>query len=66
MDIEALKKQIALRGYNVVNFSDAVKIDRSTFYRRLSGNGCSFTIEEVKRMKNVLKLDEDSAAKIFL
>lgn len=66
MDIEALKKQITLRGYNVVNFSDAVKIDRSTFYRRLSDNGCSFTIEEVKRMKNVLNLDEDSAAKIFL
>lgn len=66
MNVQALKRKILDCGYNIVEFSDKVSIDRSTFYRRLEKDGNSFTIEEALRIKDVLSLTDAEAYSIFL
>ena len=66
MDVRALKTRILSCGYNIVEFSDKVGIDRSTFYRRLDKDGNNFTIEEALRIKDVLSLTDAEAYSIFL
>ena len=66
MDVQALKAKILSCGYNIVEFSDKVGIDRSTFYRRLDKDGNNFTIEEALRIKEVLSLTDSEAYSIFL
>ena len=66
MNVQALKRKIIDCGYNIVEFSDKVSIDRSTFYRRLEKDGNSFTIEEALRIKDVLSLTDSEANSIFL
>ncbi|WP_277287672.1 XRE family transcriptional regulator [Veillonella montpellierensis] len=66
MDIDELKRLIFNRGFNIVSFSDAVGIDRSTLYRRLADSGSTFTIEEIKRIKEVLNINDEKATQIFL
>lgn len=66
MNVQALKRKILDCGYNIVEFSDKVSIDRSTFYRRLEKDGTSFTIEEALRIKDVLSLTDEEAYSIFL
>ena len=66
MNVQALKRKILDCGYNIVEFSDKVSIDRSTFYRRLEKDGNSFKIEEVLRIKDVLSLTDAEAYSIFL
>ena len=66
MNVQALKRKILDCGYNIVEFSDKVSIDRSTFYRRLEKDGNSFTIEEALRIKDVLSLTDAEAYYIFL
>lgn len=65
MDIQALKTKILSCGYNIVEFSDKVGIDRSTFYRRIDKDGNNFTIEEALRIKEVLLLTDGEAYSIF-
>lgn len=65
MNVQALKRKILDCGYNIVEFSDKVSIDRSTFYRRLEKDGNSFTIEEALRIKDVLSLTDAEAYSIF-
>lgn len=66
MNVQALKAKILSCGYNIVEFSDKVGIDRSTFYRRLDKDGNNFTIEEALRIKEVLSLTDSEAYSIFL
>lgn len=66
MNVQALKRKILDCGYSIVEFSDKVSIDRSTFYRRLEKDGNSFTIEEALRIKDVLSLTDAEAYSIFL
>ena len=66
MNVKALKAKILSCGYNIVEFSDKVGIDRSTFYRRLDKDGNNFTIEEALRIKAVLSLTDSEAYSIFL
>lgn len=66
MNVKALKEKIQSCGYNIVDFSDKVNIDRSTFYRRIESEGSKFTIEEVLRMKKALSLTDAEASYIFL
>lgn len=66
MNVQALKRKILDCGYNIVEFSDKVSIDRSTFYRRLEKDGNSFTIEEALRIKDVLSLTDAETYSIFL
>ena len=66
MNVQALKRKIVDCGYNIVEFSDKVNMDRSTFYRRLEKAGNNFTIEEALRIKDVLSLTDAEAYSIFL
>lgn len=66
LNVQALKRKILDCGYSIVEFSDKVSIDRSTFYRRLEKDGNSFTIEEALRIKDVLSLTDAEAYSIFL
>ena len=64
MNILKLKGKLVERGMNVEKLASKVRMDRSTLYRKLN-NGENFTVGEVKRIKNALKLDIEEANEIF-
>ncbi len=45
--------------------SEELNIDPSTLYRRLKNKGSKFNIEEAQKIKEVLKLSDKAAIKIF-
>lgn len=44
----------------------AIGIDQATFYRKMQSNGEKFTVGEMHKMIDVLKMPVDLAASIFL
>lgn len=65
ININKLKKEIALNNLSIEELSEKIGIDKSTFYRRLESNGKKFTIEEVIKIANVLNLDRKKVDSIF-
>ena len=65
VDTNKLKKKIEESGYNVESFSKLVSIDKSTFYRKLAGEGDGFTIKETDKICKSLKLNKDEVLGIF-
>lgn len=66
ININKLKKEIALNNLSIEELSEKIGIDKSTFYRRLESNGKKFTIEEVIKIANVLNLDRKKEDSIIL
>lgn len=66
MDVQALKTKILSCGYNIVEFSDKVGIDRSIFYRGLDKDGNNFTIEEALRIKEGFSLTMEKPILFFI
>ena len=65
IDVKKLKGKIVEKGYTVVALAQAIGCDRTTLYRRLSGDGASFTIGEIEKIAAKLDLSEDEAKDIF-
>lgn len=65
LHIETLKEKINEKGYTISRVSDAIGIDESTFYRKLKKNGDAFTIGEVNKIFETLKLTKEEAERIF-
>lgn len=65
ININKLKKEIALNNLSIEELSEKIGIDKSTFYRRLESNGKKFTIEEVIKIAKVLNLDRKKVDSIF-
>ena len=66
INVLKLKGKIVEAGYNNETFADALSMDASTFYRKIKTQGLSFTIEQMLKMVDVLKLSRDDARDIFL
>ena len=66
ININKLKKEIALNNLSIEELSEKIGIDKSTFYRWLELNGKKFTIEEVIKIANVLNLDRKKVDSIIL
>ena len=59
-----LRGKIVERGMNVSSVSVAIGLNKSTCYRKLSGD-CPFTIQDADKLVDVLNLTADDAKSIF-
>ena len=48
IDTAALKMKMSSKGITVSDLAKILDIDESTYYRRMSNNGDTFTVEEVQ------------------
>lgn len=65
IDVLELKKSIKNNGYTIGSFAKVIKMDASTFYRKLSKKGDAFTVGEVKKIAKQLGLSNQEAKIIF-
>lgn len=64
-NVDMLKDAIKNSRHSISSLSLAIGMDESTFYRKLSRNGASFTVEQANAIKNELSLSAASAQAIF-
>jgi cyanate lyase len=62
---DVLKAKIQGCGMTCKDVAMGIGIDESTFYRKLTRGKKSFSVEEVKRMKDMLHLTANETAHIF-
>ena len=65
VNISKLRDAIKISNHTIRTLSIAIGIDESTFYRKLSKNGSTFTLEQADQIKQELNLDAESAQAIF-
>ena len=65
VNILKLKGKIVEAGLNISLLSKELKIDRSTFYRKLNEDGTEFTVKEVNIMIDKLNLSFNDVKSIF-
>ena len=65
MQVNLLKSKLVARGMNVEQLASAIKIDRSSLYRKLN-NAEKITIGEATRIKEALAMTDEEATQIFL
>lgn len=65
VDTERLKELIKNRGMTIEMLSEHIGMDKSTFYRKLSAEGNTFTIAQVDAIKTALALDKTTTQRIF-
>lgn len=65
VNINKLKGRIVEQGFSVASLARLVAIDRATFYRKMAGNGETFTIREVAKIAKALNLTKDELNAIF-
>ena len=61
-----LKDKIKASGKSIKNVIEALNIDESTFYRKLSNAKKSFSVEEAQIIVSTLELSNTEASQIFL
>ena len=66
VNTELLRKKIEDSGMTISSFSAAIDMDPSTFYRKIDGGGCKFTIGQMHKAVAVLNLEKAEAVQIFL
>ena len=66
MDAGMLKDKIKEKGVSIKDVISALKIDESTYYRKLSNKKKTFSVEEAQILVNLLELSNQEASKIFL
>ena len=60
-----LKGKIVEKGFNVGRLAEAIGLDSSTFYRKLSNDGLTISIGEANKIVETLKLNSNEAMSIF-
>lgn len=65
-NMEILRNKMVENQVNVEEMAKALGIDGSTFYRKLKSDGISFTVGQIHKIAEVLRLSHDEAASIFL
>lgn len=60
-----LRARMVEAGVSVQELAERIGMDKSTLYRRISGNGEDFTIHEIDDIKTALRLDSSEAVQIF-
>lgn len=66
MNIGLLKDKVKKSGLSGREIAQALSIDESTYYRKLSGKNKTFTVEEAQKLVGLLKLTNKDASQIFL
>ncbi len=65
MDEKALKVLLAKKGTTIKDVCVAIKMDPSTFYRKIGKSGKSFTVGEVQEISYFLKMSDKEFMSIF-
>ena len=65
MNIRKLRSVMVEKGVSVNDLAKAAGMTKSTFYRRESSSGDSFTIKEANAIKSLLSLSANEAVEIF-
>lgn len=65
INTDRLKLALQARGITVEQASESLGINPSTFYRKLTRNGKTFSVEEVQRLAKLLNLDSETLQQIF-
>jgi len=66
IDTKTLKEKIGKRKMSIAEFSRAIGIDPSTFYRKMEDGGLSFTVGQMHKTGEVLNLTASELGSIFL
>lgn len=65
VNVSKLRDAIKTSNHTIKTLSIAIGIDESTFYRKLSRDGSTFTLEQADAIKRELKLNAKTAHEIF-
>lgn len=65
-DIAKLKGKIVERAMTQEEVATKLGIDSSTFSRKMKAEGLSFTVEQMHKLVDILKLTPQEAVQIFL
>ena len=65
-NMNKLRGKIAEKGMTQEQLATRIGIDASTFSRKMSKNGLSFTVEEVQKIVALLEINSADAQEIFL
>lgn len=65
-NIDELKRKMAEKGIGNEEMARALDINPSTFYRKLQTAGENFTVGQMHRIVEVLGLNQEEVALIFL
>ncbi len=63
---ERVKHRIRDLGLTVKEVSSELKIDESTYYRKMADEGSTFSIGQVQQLAELLRLSKQEAREIFL
>jgi len=64
IDIKQLKAEMLIKDIRVPGLAREIGIDKVTFYRKLSGKS-EFTISEIYRIIEILKIPDEKVIAIF-
>jgi hypothetical protein len=65
VNVSKLRDAIKNSNHTIRTLSIAIGVDESTFYRKLSKEGSTFTLEQANDIKRELKLNARAAQDIF-
>lgn len=65
MDKKRLKLLLLSKDMNFTIFSKQIGINKDTFYRKLRYDGEKFTLKELKKIKDLLGLNDEDFLSIF-
>lgn len=65
VNIALMNDAIKRSGKTKAEIAAAIRMDESTFYRKMNKNGSTFTVEQACRLAETLKMDADTAQSVF-
>ncbi len=65
IDANKLKGKVVERGLSGSEVATALGISQSTYYRKISKGGTSFTVAQVRKIAEVLNLSSEECNAIF-
>jgi len=65
VDIKKLKAAIVEKGFTIGEVASAVNLSQATLYRRLRGDGGSFSLRDVAKISAFLGLNTERINEIF-
>lgn len=65
VNVQKLKGKIVEKNTTQESVADHMKIDRTTFYRKMKNGGTGFTIGEIHKMAEAIPLTIEEAVDIF-
>lgn len=65
VDVALLNEVIKSSGKSKAEIANYIQMDESTFYRKMSRKGSTFTVEQACRITEILGIDANVAQDIF-